>query len=152
MGQIKNIKLHIVTDIKFKTREQPTRMWAINVVFICFCIQVHQCINNSTRTASLVKPAVATTTEQPQQPQPQQQQQQQQQQQKKKKQKEVCSGVSMGVVVFVVILELIVVVMLCGLVFRCWYMNKKASWALMNDRTKLTSDKSMLARYDETMT
>jgi len=67
--------------------------------------------------------------------------------------KERCqsAGLSTGMVVMLVILELFVVVLICGMGFRCWYMNKKASMELLEDETKLT-DKIILGRYDDTMT
>jgi len=60
-------------------------------------------------------------------------------------------GLSTGMVVMLVILELIVVVLICGMAFRCWYINKKASVELLEDETKLT-DKTIFGRYDDTMT
>ena len=59
---------------------------------------------------------------------------------------------STSTVFLVVVLELLVVVMLCTMGFRCWYVNKKASIETAHDdETKLT-DKCILGRYDETMT
>merc|ERR1712168_1289346 len=111
--------------------DSKTTLMAYSIILFCWCIPLNTC-NNTTETL-----------------QPQQQQQQQQQQQATCKPVVIEVGLSTGLVVMLVILELIVVVLICSMAFRCWYMNKKASMELMNDRTKLT-DKSILGRYDET--
>jgi len=59
-------------------------------------------------------------------------------------------GLSAGYVVMLAVLELLVVVLVSAMFFRCWYLNKKASAELRDDEMNLTKqDKNFIGMYDD---